>query len=360
MPALYTHPLSVKPGESFAVHASSAAGPCGLEIARVGAERDVVYRAQIAVGDHATPPNADARGCGWPAAATVAVRADWRSGYYDVVLTDATGEAAHHFICVRAGARRERMVLVLATNTLHAYNYWGGASAYCHVESLMRREKPLAQAMQGAIGVLSTMRPFPPLLLAAPPDMPRLVNLRPRDFEERTWAGAEPAWSRRHRQSPYDGSAGFLNKWEHAFVRWAEGEEKLAFDYLTDFDLDQDPQALDGYDVVVLVGHSEYWSGPERDRIEAFVDRGGRLAIFSGNTAFWKVRWEDGGRTLICRKWKGEDEAVADADKTHLWSHPMFARPEAAITGLSFLYGGYHRLGLCAARGAAGYTIYRD
>ncbi len=37
-----------------------------------------------------------------------------------------------------------------------------------------------------------------------------------------------------------------------------------------------------------------------------------------------------------------------------------FGRPEAAITGLSFLFGGYHRLGLCVARGAGGYTVYRD
>src|ERR1700712_132480 len=102
--------------------------------------------------------------------------------------------------------------------------------------------------MEGAIGILSTQRPFPALLLAAPPDMPRLVNLRPREFEERTWASANPQWSREHKQSPYDGSAGYLNKWEHAFVRWAEGEEKLTFDYLTDFDLDRDLHVLDGYD----------------------------------------------------------------------------------------------------------------
>ena len=55
----------------------------------------------------------------------------------------------------------------------------------------------------------------------------------------------------------------------------------------------------------MLAGHSEYWSGRERDALKAFVDRGGRLAIFSGNTCFWKVRWEDEGRTLVCHKWKG-------------------------------------------------------
>ena len=360
MLALYTDTLSVAAGDGFVIHASGDAGPCRVEIARVGAVRDILFvREDIAVATHPVPDDADRKGCGWPPLLRVETGADWRSGYYDILLTQGS-EEAHHFVCVRPGASKARMVLVLATNTLHAYNYWGGASAYCHVESLMRRERSLADAMGGAIGVLSTERPFPPLLLAAPPDMPRLVNLRPRGFEERSWASADPDWSRAHRQSPYDGSAGYLNKWEHAFVRWAEGEEHLSFDYLTDHDLDRDPAALDGYNVVVLVGHSEYWSGPERAALDAFVDRGGRLAIFSGNTGFWKVRWEDGGRTLICHKWKGEAEPVADADKTHLWSHPMFAAPEAALTGLSFLYGGYHRLGLCAARGQGGYTIYRD
>ncbi|HEY0106602.1 MAG TPA: N,N-dimethylformamidase beta subunit family domain-containing protein [Rhizomicrobium sp.] len=361
MLALYTDTLSVAAGDPFVIHASADAGPCRLEIARVGAARDIVFvRDGVHVGIHPVPDGADRNGCRWPALLRVETGGDWRSGYYDIVLRDEAGREAHHFVCVRPGADKARMVLVLATNTLHAYNYWGGASAYCHVESLMRREKPLAEAMEGAIGVLSTQRPFPPLLLAPPPDMPRLVNLRPRGFEERSWASADPGWSRAHRQSPYDGSAGYLNKWEHAFTRWAEGEEKRVFDYLTDYDLDRDPAALDGYGVVVLVGHSEYWSGPQRDALENFVDRGGRLAIFSGNTAFWKVRWEDGGRTLVCHKWKGDGEAVPDAAKTHLWSHPVFARPEAQITGLSFLYGGYHRLGLCAARGQGGYTIYRE
>jgi len=360
MIAFYTDRLSVAPGESFTLHVSADAGPCRLEIARVGAVREIVLAQDgIAVSSHPVPADADRVGCNWPAAPAVTV-GDWRSGYYDIVLTDSGGKSAHHFVCVRAGVKRRRAVLVLTTNTLHAYNYWGGASAYCDVVSLMSRRKSLPEAMEGAIGVLSTQRPFPPLLLAAPPDMPRLVNMRKRGFEEKSWAGADPQWSRAHGQSPYDGSAGYLNKWEHVFVQWAEGEEKLDFDYLTDFDLDRDPSAFDGYDVVMLVGHSEYWSGPQRDVIERFVDGGGKLAIFSGNTAFWKVRWENDGSTLICHKWKGESEDVPDAQKTHLWSHPVFDRPEAAITGLSFLYGGYHRLGLCAARGQGGYTIYRD
>ena len=361
MPACYTDRLSLYPGERFALHVS-AKGPARVEVARIGAGREVALAlTDIDVAEHPVPANADRDGCAWPAAAQIEVGADWRSGYYDILLTDADGEETHHFICVKAAPdAKARMVLVLSTNTWHAYNYFGGANAYCDVAALMSRKAPLPEAMLGAIGRLSSLRPFPQLQFAPPADAPRLVNLRKRGFEERPWAGADPAWSRAHNQTPYDGSAGFLHKWEHVFVAWAEGEENLRFDYLTDYDLDADPAALDGYQAVLLVGHSEYWSGPERDRIEAFIDRGGKLAIFSGNTAFWKVRWEDGGKTLVCHKWKGESaEQVAPDEATHLWSHPMFARPEAAITGLTFIFGGYHRLGLCAARGQGGYTVYR-
>ncbi len=365
MPACYTDRLSLRPGESFTLYASSATSACQLEIARVGQAREIVLTRDIEVGDHPTPDHADRDGCGWPAAGAVTIGADWKSGYYDIVLTDDAGEAAHHFVCVKApvGAPGAKAVLVLSTNTLQSYNYWGGASAYCDVTALMSRRATLPEAMAAAIGVLSTQRPFPPLLLAPPADMPRLVNLRKRGFEERPWAGADPAWSRAHGQSPYDGSAGFLHKWEHLFVTWAE-DEGIALDYLTDYDLEAEAGVLDPYACVILVGHSEYWSGGQREAIDGFIDRGGKLAVFSGNTAFWKVRWEDEGRRYVCHKWKGfEADPVAAADPaqgTHLWSHPRFAKPEAATIGLSFVFGGYHRLGLCAARGQGGYTIYRD
>jgi hypothetical protein len=362
MTACYTDRLSVRPGERFLLHAS-AKGPCRLIVERVGAGRRRVLTLEgVATLDLPVPEHADRDGCGWPATLEITVGEDWVSGYYDIALVDADGAESHHFVCVKAPVGRpgSAMALVLATNTLQAYNHFGGANAYCDVAALMTRRASLPVAMEGAIGRLSTQRPFPPLLLAPPPEMPRLVNLTKRGFEERPWGGADPEWSRAHGQSPYDGSAGFLHKWEHAFVTWAEGVEGLGLDYLTDYDLDADPEALEGYKAVILVGHSEYWSGPQRATLDTFVEAGGNLAIFSGNTCFWKVRWEDGGRTLVCHKWHGETaEQVPPDQATHLWSHPMFGAPEAAITGLSFIFGGYHRLGLCVARGQGGYTVYR-
>jgi hypothetical protein len=315
----------------------------------------------LAVGDHPVPANADRDGCGWPVALQVEVGRDWESGYYDIVLTDTAGGEAHHFVCVKppAGQRGSSALMVLATNTYQAYNYFGGANAYANVTGLMNGDVPFSQAMDEAIGVLSTQRPFPPPIVAAPPDVPRLVNLRKRGFRERPWAG-DPQWSREHHASPYDGSAGFLHKWEHAFVAWAEAEG-YALDFATDYDLEAEPDLLTGYQAVLFVGHSEYWSGGQRAQVERFVDAGGNAAILSGNTCFWKVRWEDEGRTYVCHKWRGfEAEDAPPEQATHLWSHPAFGKPEAEITGLSFLFAGYHRLGMCVARGQGGFTIYDD
>lgn len=363
MLACYTDVLSCRPGQSVSLFASSStSGPCSLEVARVGRNRDLTFATDhIMVKRHDVPSRPDIEGCCWPVAFTIEVGADWRTGYYDIVLRNRAGESAHHFLCVMPSreATRAAAALILSTNTYHAYNWWGGANAYCDVTSLMSRAKALPQAMEGAIGTLSTQRPFAPLIVAPPADTPRLVNMRARRFLERPWAGSRE-WARQHHPSPYDRSAGFLNKWEHAFVVWAE-ENDIALDYFTDFDIDRETDALDPYRAVLLVGHSEYWSAPQRENIERFVDRGGKLAVFSGNTCFWKMRWENDGKRLICHKWRGfEAEPGGGRDATHLWSHPEFGKPEASLLGLSFLFAGYHRLGMCAARGSGGYTVYRD
>lgn len=362
MLACYTDRLSLRPGETFSLHISAPNGTCRLEIARIGKAREVVLvKDGIQAGNHPTPPDADKKGCGWPAALEVTAGTDWKTGYYDILLTDDTGEETHHFVCIKpaAGTTGAKAVLVLATNTYHAYNWWGGANAYSNVTGLMTGTVPFAEAMDQAIGVSSTQRPFTQMIIAAPDDAPRLINTRKRGFREQPWA-ADPEWMRKHRISPYDGSAGFLNKWEHAFAAWAE-EEGYAFDYVTDYDLDVEPDLLSAYTSAFFVGHSEYWSGNQRTQVERFVDNGGHAAILSGNTCFWKVRWEDDGKTYVCHKWKGfEAEQEGPEKATHLWSHPAFNAPEAEITGLSFNFGGYHRLGMCVSRGSSGFTIYND
>src|SRR5262245_26160703 len=78
----YTDRLSYRPGETVRFHTSTSASRYSIEIARVGARREVVWtRSGIRGALHPTPPEAYGRGCGWPDGFALRIPKDWRSGY---------------------------------------------------------------------------------------------------------------------------------------------------------------------------------------------------------------------------------------------------------------------------------------
>jgi len=142
----YTNPLSYVPGEEVALHVSTSAPKYSLEVARLGAMREVVLTKTGLDGqEHPVPENASSHGCAWPAALRFAIPADWKSGYYSISLTvedrggefvqrgrrTASGEA---FFVIRATqpGQSSQILLQLATNTYNAYNNWGGHSLYAY------------------------------------------------------------------------------------------------------------------------------------------------------------------------------------------------------------------------------------
>ena len=67
----YAWPQSVVAGEAVGIHCSASVRDVTIEIARVGATREVVFRRDgIAIDHHAVPDDVAAAGCGWPAALT--------------------------------------------------------------------------------------------------------------------------------------------------------------------------------------------------------------------------------------------------------------------------------------------------
>ena len=360
----YSDRLSARPGESIALHVSATGGAFDIEIARIAAKRETVFAAKdIAADRHGTVENAHVHGCGWPEAFRFSV-GEWRSGYYEILLKGADGATGRHMLVVKAAKPKAKAVIVLATNTYHAYNSWGGANTYAWVGG----EEPALVAKDPAQHVvaarLSTERPFSAGLMQPASPKHRIVNEVRRGFRERAAPG-EVIHELKAGGNGWDCPAGFTDKWEHAFVTWAE-DAGYELDYLTDYDLEAEPRALDGYKAALFVGHSEYWSRGQREEVERFVDGGGRAIILSGNTCYWQCRFEDGGRTYVAYKGRAEDEdpLAANPATRHLtsglWSSPWIGRPEAALTGLSFLFGGYHRFGLCVARGICGYTVWRE
>ena len=305
-PEGYTDQLSYAPGDEVKFHLS-APGPCDIEVARLGPERKVVWqKAGVPAKAHPVPADASARGCRWPAALSVRVGGDWPSGYYQAKLT-AGGKAGTLFFVVRPRepGKHSRILIQLSTNTYNAYTNWGGYSLYAY----NGRHK-----VQGR----------------------RVSFDRPQ-----------------HSQ---------FENWEGPFVRWAEAAG-YALDYCANSDLEFRPELLKHYKLVLSVGHDEYWSAPMRDHLEAFIAGGGNVAFFSGNTCCWQVRSEDNGRALAC--WKqsfGDDPLYKGGDHkllSTLWSHYLVKRPENTLTGVGFLWGGYHRSHGQLMDGPGSYTTHR-
>ncbi len=297
----YAGEVSYAPGEEVRLHVSASGPAFSAEIERIGAVRERVWEmAGITAREYPVPENASSHGCGWPVATTVTVSDDWRSGYYEVRLRTSIGEGegtqraeSTCFFVVREAPEatdRAAALLQLATNTYNAYNNWGGFSLY---------------AYNGRGGNQGHRVSF-----------------------------------RRPPQSQF-------GKWEKEFVQWAEGRG-IRLAYAANSDLELHPEVLEHRRLVLSVGHDEYWSAPMRDHLEGFIEEGGNVAFFSGNTCCWQVRSEEGGSALTCWKQNYHSDPVYGARKSYatlssLWSHYLIGRPENQLTGVGFLWGGYHK-----------------
>jgi hypothetical protein len=101
------------------------------------------------------------------------------------------------------------------------------------------------------------------------------------------------------------------------------------------------PGLLERYDCLVVAGHAEYWTRAMRERVDAFVARGGNLVCLSGNTCYRQVRLEDDDRTLVFYKYAGDDPAEDDADATVAFAEPPVNRPQAALLGVGWTHAAF-------------------
>ncbi|MFT4595769.1 MAG: hypothetical protein ACI9TF_000006 [Paracrocinitomix sp.] len=348
----YCDQQSYAAGELVAVCCADRSGGFRATVTRVGGERKVLWTSgPLEAADHPVPDDAWSMGCDWPAAFTIRTEASWQSGFYEIEFqSDEPGprSLSHAFFVVRArtGEPSNRTLLVLATNTYNAYNQWGGRCMYSGAPQLSFA-RPTERGFHA--------RP------AAPFDV---------DFDGRLTNTEDPSDPEHQRLVDYQiandlpmltGSSGWHN-WERRFVRWAE-QAGFGFDMAANIDLDVRPEILDHYDVLLSVGHDEYWSSGMRDTVDAWVQSGGRWAIFSGNTAFWQVRYEDDGRTMVCHKGAARFTDPVRDNKPHLltsmWSDPLIGRPETSTTGLTFTQGGYHRIGGALPNGTGDYEVHQ-
>ena len=337
----YTPHRSFRPGESVPVHAASRSGRVNVRVTSASNETVLWERSGVSIGDHLVPDRAWAEGCDWPAAFEIPTDASWAPGLYLIHFDDDPDGVENPAWFVLGGDAPDRPLLVLATNTWNAYNQWGGSCMYTGAAHLSF-ERPIEH------GYL--VRPTDPDGFDG-----RVASVVPGDFEH----DRLQRYQADHGLPLWTASSGWFS-FERRFVDWA-ADHDIGLDYALDIDLHRNPDLLRGRNVLLTVGHSEYWTAAMRDHVDDWVDAGGRWAILSGNTCFWQVRIDD--HVMTCHKGlaRRDDPAMGGdrATLTSMWSDPIIGRPENESTGLSFTRGGYHRIGHAVPDGPGGYIVHR-
>lgn len=308
----YLSSLSVTKGDTLRFHISTTFDTFSIGITRLGAEHVRVATIDgVHGGLQPLRDSAYALGCGWKVTAALHIPDQWSAGMYSAEFPTTSGMKRMIF-CVRerVPGSTSKMLVSMSSNTWQAYNSFGGKSLY-----------DFNSTNTTASYKVSFERPFT------------------------NWMSS------------------LYFKHADKLIRWIE-KEHIDYETCMMNDLDADPSLLDAYDVFVIGGHSEYWSRTERTAIQHFVDRGGRIIVLGGNTCWWQVRFEDGGKTMVCYKSANRDPlyGIDNSVVTENWGRDPINEPENSLIGVSFEHGGYvnHDSVLLGINGSGGYTVFHS
>jgi N,N-dimethylformamidase beta subunit-like, C-terminal len=303
----YTSRVSALPGGTVSLHVSTApAARYRVVVYRLGwyagkGARRLACLPSCAGDEQGVartiPPPDPATGeirAGWPVTDTFRVGSAWVSGYYlaELVLTSGSdaGKIYRVPFVVRAPPGQPTPILVQApVDTWQAYNDWGGKSLY-HSTSGARLFADRAYKV-------SFDRPY-----------------------------REPTL-----QSPLS--------WEYPLVRFLE-RNGYDVSYTTDVDTDRDPGEIARHRLVLVDGHSEYWTRTMRTAFEDALATGTNLAFFGADNADWQARYEDGRRTLVVYKDAKADPDPVPAQKTIEFRNLQPPDPECRLVGVQNTWAG--------------------
>ncbi|KMO39114.1 Mo-co oxidoreductase dimerization domain protein [Methylobacterium variabile] len=252
----------------------------------------------------------------WSVSASWNVPADAVSGVYIARLSRQDGTKGENEIpfIVRDDSSHSDIIFQTADQTWQAYNPWGGANFY-------GGNGPATGQGQGRAYAVSYNRPI-------------------------TTRGGTLA------AGPQD----YIYGAEFPAIMWLE-QNGYDVSYMSGVDADRYGSLLLNHKMYLDVGHDEYWSGQQRDNVEAARDAGVNLSFWSGNEMYWRTRFANSissdataYRTLVSYKetW-GQNQNL---DPTNQWTGTFRDPrgpagtvgnndPENALTGTMFQVDSY-------------------
>ena len=296
----YPARASVAPGESLLLHISTHAPRFRVQFYRWGSGAVAVHASRWIDGEYCVPRGA-ADDWQWPAY-SFPIPADWPSAVYIAHLEvegglpfDIAMSSAALLFVVR-GDGRGKLLYKIPLATYHAYNCSGGGCFY--------NNPPQSQSPPGA----------------------RVSLCRPGGgIGGETWGAADYYDLRSPRQS--------FAHWDAPFISWLL-RQGYSPEFCTDMDIHDDAAMCGRYQLLLSVGHDEYWSEATRDHVEEFIGNGGNVAFFSANLCWWRIHVVGEGAAIVCHQ--GGPQGAFD----HWWAPRGADRPEDTLGGVSYRHGG--------------------
>jgi len=124
-----------------------------------------------------------------------------------------------------------------------------------------------------------------------------------------------------------------------SFLKWIS-TQPYTINYISDTDLDDYTQ-IQNSKVVIIIGHSEYWTRQARENTDNFVKAGKNLLVLSGNTMWWQVRYNLSKNLMICYKDNNLDPLSNTLYSTANWPESYLNYPTINSIGADFNGGGY-------------------
>ncbi len=297
--ALWASPYIASAGDAMDLFVHSAATTVSLQVYRLGYYGGAggrLVHSEKAIAGGLQPPCAPAASglvaCPWRRSTRLLLPHDWAGGVYLLKVRDSAGHTWSYPFVLRS-RNPHRFTAVVNQFTWQAYNKWGESSFY---------------STDPATGYTYPKISF---------DRPYIGH-----------AGMTAAGGA--------GEAGGSN--DLPAIRWLEAQG-YDLGYLSDADLADSGIDLANLHAVIFLGHDEYWTWTEFDRVQALRDAGTHLAFLSGNNAYWNIRLGSGtvsGRraeTLTCYKYQPDPEAVTPEQTTTKFRNPPLLRPESRLIG---------------------------
>jgi hypothetical protein len=282
----YLEAGSVQIGGQLNIHVASTTPNFDVHMRRAGNENPYLQSLSLDGAVNYNPATNSYDGLNWGSAYSIGIPANWASGIYEVSLNNGRGSYSEFVAIKSAQPGSTSKVLVLdSLPTKIAYSPIGGKSLY---------------GFNSSNGQAS-----------AQVSMERPTN-------RGQWA--------EHRE----------------FVTWLD-KQGITYEAASMMDVHRDPSLLSHYNLVIVVGHNEYWSKEMRDNWDSYLAGGGNAAIFSGNTMWWQVRFSADNKHMVCYKNANNDPYYGQDNSrvTTNWFKSPVNRPENLSTGVSFQHGGY-------------------